>query len=283
MTCPNRDGTLGERGCIFCSQGGSGEFAADVSLPVSEQIERGKLMVKRKHNGCSYIAYFQSYTSTYAPISYLRSIFTEAINHPDIRILAIATRPDCLGSNILNLLRELTHIKPVWVELGLQTIHENTAQFIRRGYKLPVFEQAVASLRALDIPVIVHVILGLPGENTEQILETMNYLNVMNIQGIKLQLIHILKDTDLALYYEKHPFHLPDMEEYFTLLGQCICRLRPDIVLHRLTGDGPRSLLLAPLWTTDKKQVLNQMHAYFRRHDIWQGKEFSYDRSIETI
>lgn len=280
MTCPNRDGTLGARGCIFCSAGGSGDFAGDRRTSITEQIETGKAQSIRKHNGSSYIAYFQAYTNTYAPVSYLRSVFTEAINHPDIRILSIATRPDCLNDDVLALLAELNKKKPVWVELGLQTIHEETAQFIRRGYKLPVFEDALRKLRKIGITVIVHTILCLPGESREMMLDTIRYLNTQDIQGIKLQLLHILKHTDLADYYEKHPFYLPSREEYYELLGMCICNLRPDIVIHRLTGDGPRKLLIAPLWTGNKRQVLNGMQRYFKEQNIWQGKEFIHGRNI---
>ena len=280
MTCPNRDGTLGARGCIFCSAGGSGDFAGDRRTSITEQIEAGKAQSIRKHNGSSYIAYFQAYTNTYAPVSYLRSVFTEAINHPDIRILSIATRPDCLNDDVLALLAELNKKKPVWVELGLQTIHEETAQFIRRGYKLPVFEDALRKLRKIGITVIVHTILCLPGESREMMLDTIRYLNTQDIQGIKLQLLHILKHTDLADYYEKHPFHLPSREEYYELMGMCICNLRPDIVIHRLTGDGPRKLLVAPLWTGNKRQVLNGMQRYLKEQNIWQGKEFIHGRNI---
>lgn len=280
MTCPNRDGTLGVRGCIFCSAGGSGDFAGDRRTSITEQIEACKAQSIRKHSGSSYIAYFQAYTNTYAPVSYLRSVFTEAINHPDIRILSIATRPDCLNDDVLALLAELNKKKPVWVELGLQTIHEETAQFIRRGYKLPVFEDALRKLRKIGITVIVHTILCLPGESREMMLDTIRYLNTQDIQGIKLQLLHILKHTDLADYYEKHPFHLPSREEYYELLGMCICSLRPDIVIHRLTGDGPKQLLVAPLWTGNKRQVLNGMQRYFKEQNIWQGKEFIHGRNI---
>lgn len=280
MSCPNRDGTLGTRGCIFCSRGGSGDFASDASLTVTEQIEQGKALVNRKYTGSSYIAYFQAYTNTYASCEYLRALFTEAVRHPEIKILSIATRPDCLNKEIIELLSELNQIKPVWIELGLQTIHDSTARFIRRGYKLPVFEKAVADLRQAGIEVIVHTILGLPGEDTSMILDTIDYLNHRDIQGIKLQLLHILKDTDLADYYEAHPFWIPSMEEYFELLGKCICRIRPDIVIHRLTGDGPKQILIAPLWSTNKRQVLNNMQSYFKTHDIWQGKELNNGRII---
>ncbi|MEF2766332.1 MAG: TIGR01212 family radical SAM protein [Dorea phocaeensis] len=273
MTCPNRDGTLGTRGCIFCSKGGSGDFAASKALSITEQIETGKQQAARKYTGNSYIAYFQAYTNTYAPAAYLRQIFTEAIQNPNIRILSIATRPDCLGPDVISLLKELAAIKPIWVELGLQTIHEDTARFIRRGYDLPVFERAIHDLRNAGITVIVHTILGLPGESRKQMLQTVNYLNTQDIQGIKFQLLHILKDTDLADYYERHPFPLLDMEAYFSILAEQLTHLRPDIVVHRLTGDGPKQLLIAPLWTGNKRQVLNQMQAYFKRHDIWQGKD----------
>ena len=272
MSCPNRDGSLGTGGCIFCSRGGSGDFASAPSLSITEQIEAGKELVAKKHSG-SYIAYFQAYTNTYAPVSYLRKIFTEAISHPDVKVLSIATRPDCLGAEVIALLNELNQIKPVWVELGLQTIHEETAAFIRRGYPLSVFETAVHDLRNAGIEVIVHTILGLPGESEDMILSTMHYLNQLDIQGIKLQLLHLLKDTDLADYYAEHPFWIPSMEEYFALLSKCICNLRQDIVIHRLTGDGPKPILITPLWTGNKRLVLNQMQAYFKKYDIWQGKE----------
>lgn len=273
MTCPNRDGTVGTGGCIFCSQGGSGDFAAPSGLSISDQIQQAKGLVSRKYAGHSYIAYFQAYTNTYGPISYLRQIFTEAISPPEVRILAIATRPDCLSTEILELLRELNQVKPVWVELGLQTIHEETARFIRRGYSLSVFTQAVSELRAAGIEVIVHTILALPGETIAMMLDTLHYLNEMNIQGLKLQLLHILKGTDLADYYESHPFWIPSLEEYTELLGVCLSRIRPEIVIHRLTGDGPKPLLIAPSWSRDKRRVLNHIESYFRQKDLWQGKE----------
>lgn len=277
MTCPNRDGSLGDRGCIFCSAGGSGDFAADPSLPVTEQIETAK---KLTSHSSSYIAYFQAYTNTYAPCDVLRRIFTEAITHPDIRILSIATRPDCIDDEVLDLLDELNHIKPVWVELGLQTVHEHTAKFIRRGYELPTFEHAVASLRARNIDVITHVILGLPGEDVRHMLATVRYLNKADIQGIKLQLLHILEGTDLAVYYRQQHFHVLSLEEYIEIIGQCIANLNPDIVIHRLTGDGPKSLLVAPAWSGNKRNVLNRIQAYLKRNNIWQGKEYQHDNCI---
>ncbi len=283
MTCPNRDGTLGNRGCIFCSRGGSGDFAASCALSIKEQIEAAKTLVAKKTTGSSYIAYFQAYTNTYAPYEKLKKIFTEAISHPDICILSVATRPDCLNDNVLNLLEKLNGIKPVWVELGLQSIHEHTARFIRRGYELPIFEKAVSALRKRGIEVIVHVITGLPTENENHMLATIHYLNKMDIQGIKLQLLHILKETDLADYYERHPFRVLSMDEYIKITGQCIANLRTDIVIHRLTGDGPKSLLLAPAWSADKRRVLNQIQAHLKQNNIWQGKEFKNDNYIQTI
>lgn len=273
-TCPNRDGTCGNRGCIFCSRGGSGDFAADVSLSISEQLKVEKERRKSKYSGHSYIAYFQAYTNTYGNADILEKKYLEAIHDPEVRILSIATRPDCLSPEILVVLERLNQIKPIWIELGLQTIHESTAAFIRRGYALPVFEEAVKKLRSIGLSVIVHIILYLPGESQKDMLETIQYLNRQDIQGIKLQLLHVLKNTDLYDYYLEHPFFLPSMEEYLNFLGTCLCELRPDIVIHRLTGDGPKSLLAVPLWTGNKRLVLNQMGKVFREKNIWQGKNY---------
>ncbi len=198
----------------------------------------------------------------------------EAIQEPDVKVLSIATRPDCLSCEILNLLNRLNQIKPVWIELGLQTIHEKSAAFIRRGYPLDVFEKAVTQLYHIGIPVIVHTILCLPNENTQMMLDTVSYLNKLPIQGIKLQLLHVLKDTDLADNYKASPFWLPSLEEYLELLGLLIAHLRPDIVIHRLTGDGPKNLLIAPKWTANKRLVLNSIEKYLQNADIWQGKDY---------
>ena len=243
-------------------------------MSITEQLRAGKALVSKKYHGNGYIAYFQAFTNTYAPISHLRKIFTEAIEDPEVKILSIATRPDCLGADVLALLKELNEKKPVWVELGLQTIHPKTAVYIRRGYELDVFERAVQNLNKIGITIITHVILCLPGETMDDMLATIRYLNTLPIHGMKLQLLHILKHTDLADIFEQNPFLLPDMEEYFQILGKCICNLRPDIVIHRLTGDGPKSLLIAPLWTGNKRLVLNAMQKYFREHHIWQGKDY---------
>ena len=274
MTCPNRDGTLGFNGCIFCGAKGSGDFAGSCGLSVAQQIAAGKKELAEKRPVHSFIAYFQAFTNTYAPVSRLEALYTEALKDPDVKILSIATRPDCLGPSVLTLLERINRTRPVWVELGLQTIHPGTAAFIRRGYELPVFEQAVQNLRAIGITVIVHTILYLPGETQEQMLETLEYLNHMDIQGIKLQLLHILRDTDLAVIYENQPFHVPDMAEYIQFLGTCISRLNPQIAIHRLTGDGPKELLAAPMWTQNKRTVLNALQHYLKEQDIWQGKEY---------
>ncbi len=272
MTCPNRDGTLGTRGCIFCSAGGSGDFAADRLLSVTKQIEQQKALITQKRPVHKFIAYFQAYTNTYAPVPYLEKLFREAICHPDIVALSIGTRPDCLGDDVLDLLDRLNRIKPVWVELGLQTIHEDTARYIRRGYALDCFEKAVKDLRARSPEVIVHTILGLPGEDRERTLQTIRYLNGQPIQGIKLQLLHVLKGTDLALDYERGLFETLTMESYLTLLIACLERLSPDIVVHRLTGDGPKDLLIAPVWSSAKRTVLNELHRRMKLENTWQGR-----------
>ena len=276
MTCPNRDGTLGERGCIFCSQGGSGDFAGDRRDSITEQINKQAEKLAQKRNASAFIAYFQAYTNTYAPVEYLRKIYTEAINHPQVAAVSIGTRPDCLGPDVLALLEELNQIKPVWIELGLQTIHERTAAYIRRGYPLSCFEEAVKALRQRDLEVIVHTILGLPGESRQDILETMEYLNHRDIQGIKLQLLHVLKGTDLALDYLEGRFSVYTMEEYLDVLIDCLEHLSPDIVIHRLTGDGPKDLLMAPLWSSKKRTVLNTLHHECKIRHAYQGR---YDLS----
>ena len=274
MTCPNRDGHLGTGGCIFCSAEGSGDFAGKPSLTVSRQLAEGKLRLLEKRPVHSYIAYFQAFTNTYAPVEYLESVFTEAISDPEVKVLSVATRPDCLGEDVMELLMRLNRIKPVWIELGLQTIHPETVRFIRRGYNTEIFDRAVRNLRAAGIQVIVHVILFLPGETEEMMLETIDFLNHCDIQGIKLQLLHVLEGTDLADIYRREHFYVPDETAYIYTLGQCISRLRPDIVIHRLTGDGPKDLLIAPLWTGAKRTVLNHINQYLKEKNIWQGKEY---------
>lgn len=256
-TCPNRDGTLDTRGCIFCSEGGSGDFAADAGRSVHDQILEARKRVEKKNPGGKYIAYFQSFTGTYAPLPYLRKIFTKALEEEEIVALSVGTRPDCLGEEVLSLLSGLNRIKPVWVELGLQTIHERTAEYIRRGYPLSVYDQAVRDLHREGLEVIVHVILGLPGESREDMLETVRYVAASGADGIKLQLLHVLKGTDLEKEYLQGRVPVMTLEEYTDLLKEIAALIPEKMVVHRLTGDGPKKLLLAPLWSADKKRVLN--------------------------
>ena len=274
MTCPNRDGTIGTGGCIFCSAGGSGDFAEGRCGSVAEQLERAKARVWGKTGAAKFIAYFQSYTNTYAPVEYLERLFSEAMAEEAIVALSIGTRPDCLPEEVVGLLSRLNQIKPVWVELGLQTIHEETARSIRRGYELSVYEDALGRLKAAGIQVIVHVILGLPGETREQMLATIDYLaGEHRPDGVKLQLLHVLEGTDLAQDYRAGKFRTMEMEEYFELLCACLRRLPEDMVIHRLTGDGPKKTLIAPLWTGDKKRVLNALRRELERQDVQQGSE----------
>ncbi len=282
MTCPNRDGTLGTRGCIFCSAGGSGDFAGDRRLSIAEQLAIGKNALQKKYTGSSYIAYFQAFTNTYAPVSYLKQIFTEAISDKDVKVLSIATRPDCLSPEILELLTELNSRKPVWVELGLQTIHRESADYIRRGYDLDVFEKAVYDLKSRNLEVIVHTILCLPNESREMMKETVSYLNKLPVDGIKLQLLHVLKGTDLAIDYAKDLFELPELTEYVELVGDLVAHLRPDMVIHRLTGDGPSDLLIAPLWTKGKLVTLNKIQQYLKQADLWQGKDYTCQKHLHS-
>ena len=265
FTCPNRDGTLDTRGCIFCSSDGSGDFCMPSSMSITNQIEEGKKKVASKigDNG-KYIAYFQAYTNTYAPIERLRSVYEEAINHPDIVAISIATRPDCLPKDVLDLLSELNAIKPVWVELGLQTIHEDTAKYIRRGYALNVYDESVKELKKRGLYTIVHVILGLPNESKKDMLETVDYVVKSGIDGIKLQLLHVLKNTDLAIDYNDGKFTCMSLEEYADLIVDCVRIIPKTIAIHILTGDGAKKDLIAPLWSGDKKRVLNTINAKLR-------------------
>ena len=260
FTCPNRDGTLGTRGCIFCSRGGSGDFAESSLLSVTEQIESGKLRVAKKIKSGKYIAYFQAFTNTYAPVDVLAKKYYEAINHPDIVGISIATRPDCLGEEVLTLLSEINKIKPVFVELGLQTIHEKTAEYIRRGYPLSVYDAAIRALKNAGINTVVHLIIGLPNESREDMLKSVEYACKSGADGIKLQLLHILKGTDLANDYLSGKFEALSMEEYLSIIKDCIKIIPKNVVIHRLTGDGPKKDLIAPLWSADKKSVLNALN-----------------------
>lgn len=257
FTCPNRDGTLGTRGCIFCSAGGSGDFAEDARLSVTQQIEAGKRRVAKKVKSGKYIAYFQAFTNTYAPVEVLRQKFEEAARHPDIVMLSIATRPDCLPNDVIELLREINEKKPVSVELGLQTIHKKSADYIRRGYELSCFDDAAKRLKAAGLDIVCHIILGLPGESRSDMLESVDYACKSGINGIKLQLLHILRGTDLEMDYAAGRFEALSLEEYLEIIKSCIEIIPDGLVIHRLTGDGAKKDLIAPLWSTDKKRVLN--------------------------
>ncbi len=257
FTCPNRDGTLGTRGCIFCSAGGSGDFAEDARLSVTQQIEAGKRRVAKKVKSGKYIAYFQAFTNTYAPVEVLRQKFEEAARHPDIVMLSIATRPDCLPNEVIELLCEINEKKPVSVELGLQTIHKKSADYIRRGYELSCFDDAVKRLKAAGLDIVCHIILGLPGESRSDMLESVDYACKSGINGIKLQLLHILRGTDLERDYAAGRFEALSLEEYLEIIKSCIEIIPDGVVIHRLTGDGAKKDLIAPLWSADKKRVLN--------------------------
>ena len=259
FTCPNRDGSIDTRGCIFCSKGGSGDFAESPDLTITEQIENGKKRLEKKIKNGKYIAYFQAFTNTYAPVERLRTIYEEAINHPDIVALSIGTRPDCLGDDVLALLDELNKIKPIFVELGLQTINEDTAKYIRRGYTLEVYDKAVADLHKIGTNVVTHIILGLPNESKEDMLNSVKYACKVT-DGIKLQLLHILKGTDLAKDYEQGKFEMLTLEQYTEIIKECVQIIPENVVIHRLTGDGAKKDLIAPLWSADKKTVLNKIN-----------------------
>ena len=271
FSCPNRDGSIGTGGCIFCSGRGSGDFAVPTGSDIYNAIEQAKLKVAHKNKDGKYIAYFQSFTSTYASAERLRELFTAAMSHPDVEVLSIGTRPDCLGDDVIDLLKELNNTKPVWIELGLQSIHENTAKYIRRGYELPVFDNAVKRLKHAGIEVIVHMIIGLPGESFEMIWETARYIGQSGADGVKFQLLHILKGTDLLKDYEAGRFNALELDEYIQILEGCIERIPKSMVVHRITGDGDKKILVAPLWSGDKKRVLNAINRAFEEHNIKQG------------
>lgn len=268
-TCPNRDGKIGHKGCIFCSVSGSGEFAAK-QKSVKEQIDSAISFIEKKAKNCKYIAYFQSFTNTYGDINYLEKCFFDAINDDRVVILSIATRPDCLQDDILCLLKRLAKIKPLWVELGLQTVHEKSARYIRRGYELEIYENAVQKLREIGAKIITHQIIGLPGETAEMIEQTARYIGRFS-DGIKLQLLHVLKDSDLYYEYMEGKVKELSLEEYTSLLARCIRVLPKSVVVHRITGDGDKKTLVAPLWSGDKKRVLNYINSYFDKENVIQG------------
>ena len=292
--CPNRDGTCGFGGCIFCSEGGSGDFAAPIEMSIPDQLawakERLRVKLANEYENAKYIAYFQSYTNTYGDIAHLKEVFTAAAADPSVCALSIGTRPDCVGDEVIAMLEEVRSVsgKPIWIELGLQTIHEGTARFIRRGYALPVFDDAVRRLRAAGLEVIVHVILGLPGETKEDMLETVKYVGNCDIQGIKLQLLHVMRGTDLGRMYESGEvcpadsacensgveiryLYINTSEEYINILTDALELLPPHIVIHRLTGDAPHDKLLFPMWSANKRITLNGVIREMKLRNTVQG------------
>ncbi len=283
MTCPNRDGTLGTGGCIFCSAGGSGDFAASPQLSVTGQIDEGIKLISSKYSGRKFIAYFQAFTNTYAPVSKLRSIFSEALNDCRICGLSVATRPDCLEDKKIELLKELAEIKPVWVELGLQTIRHDTAEYIRRGYTLDVFEDTFKRLSEAGIPSIIHVIIGLPGNTHDDYLNLAEYLAELRPHGVKIQLLHILEGTDIAADYKNGLFDTMTLEGYSSAVVDIISRLPKETVIYRITGDGPGNLLIAPLWSLNKKKVLNTITNEFKMRNTFQGRNYKNGTGSNNI
>lgn len=274
MSCPNRDGTLSSRGCIFCSAKGSGDFAAGSHMDIRDQITEGIRLISDKYKGDCYIGYFQAFTNTYAPIERLEELFTKAITDDRLSGLSIATRPDCLSDEVILLLKRLNEIKPITIELGLQTVNETTAIYINRGYSLLVYDDACQRLLSANIPFVVHMIVGLPRENTTDFLKTASHIAKSGAAGIKIQLLHVLKDTELSKDYEAELFEAMTLEDYVKAVVDIIEILPKNMVIHRITGDGPRDLLIAPMWSTNKKNVLNSINREFIKRNTYQGKEY---------
>lgn len=285
FTCPNRDGTIGNGGCIFCSAGGSGDHAVKAAqhTSVRDQLDAGISLFGHKRIGQRFIAYFQAYTNTYGPLPHLRALYTEALREPAVAGISVATRPDCLSKDTVTMLVDIMEKFPdkfVWIELGLQTIHEKTADFIRRGYPLSIYDTCVSMLCESHIPVVTHMILGLPGETQEHMLSTIGHINQSGVWGIKLQLLHVLKDTDLALLYTQGTYTPLSQDAYTDLVIDCLEHLAPDIIVHRLTGDGPKNSLLAPLWSLDKRNVLNTLHHTMKTRAAYQGRLYTERHSL---
>ena len=274
FTCPNRDGTLGTGGCIFCSEGGSGDFASSAALSVTDQITAGIEMVSRKIDNGKYIAYFQAYTNTYAPVEELRRKYDEALAQKNVVALSIATRPDCLDKDVLDYLEELNKKTYLWVELGLQTINDNTARNFNRGYDLEVFDKSIKELQKRGIEVVVHTIFGLPGETKEDMLKTVDYVAHSGSQGVKFHLLHLMKGTKMVEQYESGELKLLSKEDYIDLICKGIAMIPEEMVVHRLTGDAPRASLIGPMWSLKKWEVLNDIDKALVDNDIWQGKDF---------
>jgi radical SAM protein (TIGR01212 family) len=271
FTCPNRDGRIGTRGCIFCGEKGSGDFAGTRDVGIAEQVEQQKKLLSSKWPDGKYIAYFQSYTNTYAPLDRLRTLYEDALSCKDVVGLAVATRPDCLPDDVLSLLEEIAGKTFMWIELGLQTIHPGSAAFIRRGYDLSCFYEAVAKLKERNIRVVVHMIIGLPGESREDILDTVRLVAKLGVWGVKFHMLYIQKDIDLYEYYCSNPFNVLTLDEYVNIIADALEILPPDIVVHRVTGDGVKRLLEAPLWTLDKLRVLSEIDRVLRERNSYQG------------
>ncbi|ABS34244.1 TIGR01212 family radical SAM protein [Clostridium botulinum] len=275
FSCPNRDGKVSKGGCIYCSERGSGDFAGDRNFKIHKQFEDIKKIMKEKWSSDKYIAYFQAYTNTYAPVNILREKYEEAMSEEGVVALAIATRPDCLDQDVLNLIEELSKKIYIWVELGLQTVNDETSKIINRGYKLNVFEKAVKDLRERNIDIVVHSIFGLPGETKEDMVGTVKYISKLDIQGVKFHLLHLLKDTPLVKLYESGNLEFLDMDEYVELICEAITLLPPNMVVHRLTGDAPRNLLVGPMWSLKKWEVLNAIDKKMKEDNLYQGKIFN--------
>lgn len=275
FTCPNRDGNCGTRGCIFCSTMGSGEYAGSRALSIHEQMRSQIELLQSKWHNAKYIAYFQNFTNTYDSVERLRALYDEALCFENVVGLAIATRPDCLDDEILEMLEEYNKKTFLWVELGVQSIHKKTADFIRRGYELSVFDKAMRDLNKLQIRTVVHLILNFPNESLQDMEASLRYVCNSGIWGIKLQMLNILKHTDLAHYFEKEPFYLRSADEYIELISHLLSKIPPNIVIHRLTGDGDKNQLIAPKWVLNKRYVLNGIVRYMSTHQLYQGKNSS--------
>lgn len=272
FSCPNRDGTISKGGCLFCSERGSGDFAGDRNFSISRQFEDIKCMMSKKWKEGKYIAYFQAYTNTYAEVELLREKYDEAIKNKDVVALAIATRPDCLSDEVLDLLEEYSKKLYVWIELGLQTSNEKTAKLINRGYDLTVFEEAIYKLRQRNIDVVVHTIFGLPEETEEDMINTIKYVSAFDIQGIKFHLLHLMKETNMVKLYDQGRLKFLEKEDYIRLICESIAILPQTITIHRLTGDAPRDLLIGPMWSLKKWEVLNSIDSYLEENNLYQGK-----------
>lgn len=274
FSCPNRDGKVSKGGCIFCSERGSGDFAGDRAFSISKQFEDIKLMMNKKWKEGKYIAYFQAYTNTYASVDVLRAKYDEAINNEGVVGLAIATRPDCLSEEVLDLIEEYSKKIYTWVELGLQTSNDETAKIINRGYKLEVFDEAVKNLNSRNIDVVAHVIFGLPNETKEDMINTIKYISNSGVKGIKMHLLHVMENTPLEVMYKHGKLRLMEQDEYIETICEAVTLLPQDMVIHRLTGDAPRNLLVGPMWSLKKWEVLNAIDKKMEDDNLYQGKNF---------